>query len=217
MCYVVIDLEMCEVPKANRNGNYRWANETIQIGAVMLNKEYEIVDEFMTYVSPEYGCISSRINKLTGISNKQVIDAPNMKTALKRFAEWLPENTFLVAWSENDEAQIKHEIKGKAIEFDGINKLTDNWMDCQETFSEIMNSKRRYNLEEALILSDIDYNSQFHDGLIDASNTALLFKKMNTEKEFSFNTYYLKSKEEPEKLTSTLGSLFAGLDMLKTA
>ena len=47
-----------------------------------------------------------------------------------------------------------------------------------------MNNPRRYNLEEALNLSDIDYDIHLHDGLIDASNTALLFKKIKTEKSF---------------------------------
>lgn len=48
-----------------------------------------------------------------------------------------------------------------------------------------MNNPRRYNLEEALNLSDIDYDIHLHDGLIDASNTALLFKKIKTEKGYT--------------------------------
>ena len=31
-------------------------------------------------------------------------------------------------------------------------------------------------------LSDIDYDDNVHDGLVDAKNTALLFRKMMTEK-----------------------------------
>ena len=40
MNYVVIDLEMCKVPKLYRR-NYKHANETIQIGAVLLDSEFK--------------------------------------------------------------------------------------------------------------------------------------------------------------------------------
>ena len=34
MNYLVIDLEMCKVPRDYRSKGYKYANETIQIGAV---------------------------------------------------------------------------------------------------------------------------------------------------------------------------------------
>ena len=39
--YVVVDLEMCKVPYSNRKKEFHGANETIQIGAVLLNENYE--------------------------------------------------------------------------------------------------------------------------------------------------------------------------------
>ena len=42
--YVVIDLEMCRVPKKCRTEEYHWTNETIQIGAVVLNENMEITE-----------------------------------------------------------------------------------------------------------------------------------------------------------------------------
>ena len=40
MNYIVIDLEMCKVPKLYRR-NYKHASETIQIGAVLLDSEFK--------------------------------------------------------------------------------------------------------------------------------------------------------------------------------
>ena len=37
MNYLVIDLEMCKVPRDYRSKRYKYANETIQIGAVLLD------------------------------------------------------------------------------------------------------------------------------------------------------------------------------------
>ena len=43
MKYVVLDLEMCKVPKSLRNETYRWCYETIQIGAVLLDENYDVM------------------------------------------------------------------------------------------------------------------------------------------------------------------------------
>lgn len=189
MKYVVVDLEMCQVPKLYRKG-YPYSMETIQIGAVLLDEEYNIADTFMTYVKPEYGMIMTPIQKLTGITKRDVAQAPMMKEALQAFAEWLPEDATMVSWSANDSLQIQREREGKAIAFDGIEKLDCEWLDCQQTFSEIIQNPKHYNLVEAMNLSDIDYDENVHDGLVDARNTALLFRKMQTEEEFQFNKYY---------------------------
>ena len=37
MNYLVIDLEMCNVPRDYRSRSYKYANETIQIGTVLLD------------------------------------------------------------------------------------------------------------------------------------------------------------------------------------
>ena len=48
MFYLVIDLEMCRVPRDYRNKAYHYAYETIQIGAVLLNEEFKQVWTIVT-------------------------------------------------------------------------------------------------------------------------------------------------------------------------
>lgn len=212
---VVVDLEMCKVPKANRTSKYRWQNETIQIGAVLLNKEYEIIDSFCTVVSPEYGYIDSFIKRFTGIMQKDVIGAPKMEEALRMFTDWIPDGDVeVVSWSNSDDAQIRHEIEGKNIENPRMTELLDNWKDCQITFSEKMGSSRPYNLTEALIAADIAPEGKEHDGLCDAYNTALLFAKMETQEVFTMNKDYEAARYgEIEHLSSSLGDLFSSLNL----
>ena len=40
MNYVVIDLEMCKVPKMYRNKMYKYATEIIEIGTVLLDEDF---------------------------------------------------------------------------------------------------------------------------------------------------------------------------------
>ena len=215
MCnFAVVDLEMCRVPYGARKGKFRWANETIQIGAVLLNEALEIVDEFVTYVSPEYGFIDTYINKLTGIGRSDVSNAPTMEAALKAFVDWMPKGTKVVSWSNNDELQIRHEIESKGIEIARLDEILETWIDCQKTFADKMHNQRCYRLSEALVAADINYEDGAHDGLVDAYNTALLFAKMEKEEELILNSYYQRVVTgEPENTGFTLGNLFAGMDL----
>ena len=194
--YVIVDLEMCNVPKGIKRDAYNWRNEVIQIGAVVVDESLNIADEFMTLVSPEFGAIDNFIEKLTGISRKAVQGAPKVKEALELFVNWLPSDALLVSWSENDENQIRKEIEAKNILVEGLNDYLDTWVDCQKTFGEKMNAQKNYKLSEALIIADIDYDEGEHDALVDAKNTAQLFIKMEREPELVLNPYYSNQKEE---------------------
>lgn len=154
--YVIVDLEMCRVPKGVKRENFKSACELIEIGAVLLDDTYEIVDRFKTYVSPEYGEIDPFVQKLTGITKADTINAPSTQKALEMFVNWLPKDATLVSWSESDEKQIQKEIELKNIEIPGLKKYIDSWEDCQKTFSEKLNSSKNYGLSEALIIADID-------------------------------------------------------------
>lgn len=215
MCqYAVVDLEMCKVPYGTRKDKYRWANETIQIGAVLLNEYLEIEDKFVTYVLPQFGFIDTYINNLTGISRSDVSNAPNMKEALQQFVNWLPDDAKVVSWSKNDELQIRHEIEAKDICIERLADILDSWVDCQETFGEKMNSRKCYKLSEALVAADIMYEDGAHDGLVDAYNTALLFAKMEKEPELILNPYYQRAISDEERSSGfSIGNLFGSLDL----
>lgn len=188
--YVIVDLEMCKVPKGCNRELYNCRNELIQIGAVVVDESLNISDEFMTLVSPEFGVIDNYIEKLTGISKKTVVDAPKFKVALEMFVNWLPSDAILVSWSDNDEKQIRRETEAKNVLVEGLDNYLDTWVDCQKTFGEKMNAQKNYKLSEALIIADINYDDGEHDALVDAKNTAQLFVKMEREPELILNPYY---------------------------
>ena len=92
MNYLVIDLEMCKVPKDYRNKNYKYASEIIQIGAVLLDERYRRRDEICLYVHPEHGVIDNFIANMTGIKNRQIppstMSIPTTPTIISKV--WLP-------------------------------------------------------------------------------------------------------------------------------
>ena len=192
--YVIFDLEMCKVGKNKRTDMFPYAKELIQIGAVLMDEAYTIIDWFATYVTPQVGALDLDIIKLTGITREKLKGAPSTAEALARFSEWIPEDAVLVEWSDNDRDQFYNELYGKDIYDDKLEDLLEEIIDCQEAFGEKMNSERQYMLSEALIIADINnYSDGAHDALVDAMNTAMLFRKIKTEKEFKLSPYLVQA------------------------
>ncbi len=197
--YVIVDLEMCNVPAGKQTESFQLKNELIQIGAVLLDDNLEICDSFMTHVSPEYGSVDAFIEKLTGITREDTKDAPSAEQALSVFVAWMPDDAVPVSWSNSDELQIRKETESKGLSIPGLSEYLDRWVDCQKTFGERMNSSRAYKLSEALIIADIYYEDGEHDALVDARNTALLFAKMEREPELKLSPYYTNEVKEPPR------------------
>lgn len=193
--YVIVDLEMCRVPKGTVREKYPAGCEMIEIGAVLLDDTYEIADRFKTYIRPEFGEIDSFIERLTGITKIDTLAAPSTREALEMFSDWLPDDAVLVSWSVSDENQMRREMELKGIDLPDLEYFLDSWEDCQETFSEKMETTKSYSLSEALVIADIDFNENIHDGLVDAENTAMLFAKMKREPKLKLSSYYSTEEE----------------------
>lgn len=186
---------MSHVEKEVRNELYNFGTELIEIGAVILDDKHNIEDKFLSYVKPQYSQIDEFIHNLTHISNENTDGAPVFEDALKMFLDWLPENAILVSWSDCDKHQFVGEMKAKGILNTKMEGFFETWVDCQKLFSEKMDSPKVYNLTEALNIMGIDYEDGAHDALVDAYNTALLFAKMQTDKDFKPVKYYATEEE----------------------
>lgn len=210
MNYVILDLEMCMV-KGNAIKKMRGEkHEIIQIGAVMLDTKLRIVDEFSSYVKPEYGKIDSFIEKLTGIGQECVENAPDLRAALMHLAMWIADQEVIVlSWSDSDYYQLQREIRIKKIKHHKIQDLLEGWVDFQRSFDQMLGLKKQYALEDALNISRIQSIGRTHDGLCDAYNTARLFVKLHRQTAFQFQLVPICQYEESvEHLSFTIGELF---------
>ena len=215
MNYLVIDLEMCKVPRDYRSKRYKYANETIQIGAVLLDEEFKRIGRLSQFVRPEHGVIDYFIKNLTGIKNGQVKHAPRLQEALLHMLNWIGDREYKVyAWSGSDRAQILHEIKAKNIVDEKIASFMEEsrWVDYQDIFMKRYEMSRKMSLEEALGRADIDPEGRFHDGLNDAVNTGLLIEKLELNPDYQLVSYEMPEKLS-EHLSSSLGELFAGMEL----
>lgn len=216
MNHLVIDLEMCKVPKHYRTSNYNHANEIIQIGAVLLDENFEIIKKINQYVRPKYGVLDHFITNLTGIENHKIKNAPLLEEVLLYMQDWLGECEYKIyAWSPSDYSQLKHEIVSKNITGGRINEFmnVERWIDYQQVYGKRFDIPRSVSLEEALVCCNIDVDGRLHDGLDDAANTAKLIKLLEQNPDFVLCQNEIFKEKEEEPLKFSLGDLFAGLDL----
>ena len=206
---VVIDIE-----KEYQWKDYPYEHEIIQIGAVMMDEGYEITDEFSTYVRPRYGRIDHFIQELTGIGDKEIMEAPSLEEALDHMVSWLSgyEVTFY-SWSRTDYVQITREIQAKGMDEEKLAVLLDkeHWVDYQQTAGKRFGKPWRMSLEDALMFAEVEPEGKQHDGLVDAKNTARLIAKMEKNPESRFLQDRLEEEKTGEPLGTSLGNLLGNL------
>ena len=213
---VVIDVEMCRVKSCG--GRFPLKNEIIQIGAVMMDDSYQVVDEFSTYVRPEFGKVDHFITELTGITERNTRKAPSFAEAVSSLNSWAgSEDVEFYAWSDSDYYQIRNEARRKIADTESLVRILDKhqWVDYQQIVSSRFNTGKVLALSEALELAEVDAEGRMHDGLDDARNTAGLIAKLELNPEFTPVVKKLNVAEmlDHEPLSTSLSSLFQGLDI----
>ena len=216
MNYLVIDLEMCKVPRHYRSSKYKYSQEIIQAGAVLLDEEYEVIGKINQYVRPIYGVLDHFITNMTGIHGNQLRNAPELKEVLVHMLDWIGDRDYKVyAWSNSDHMQLQHEIISKEICDSRIDSFmeADRWVDYQDVFGKRFDFSRAISLEEALISCNIDVDGHLHNGLDDAMNTAAIIRKLELDREFELYAYNTDQEDQGETLHFCLGDLFSKLDL----
>ena len=127
MGYIVLDLEW---NSAYYKPQGRFINEIIQIGAVKLNKDFEIIDTFQVYIKSKIvKKLSNRTIALTGITNEQMNSGVSFRVAVKKYNDWAGKNNVTMTWSDSDLYAI---VENSRIFLDSSLKFSlDMYLDLQ--------------------------------------------------------------------------------------
>lgn len=212
MKHIVVDLEMNGVGKEYKNLGCNM--ETIEIGAIMLDDNFQEISSFRTYVKPEYNTrVTSVVSKLTGINYNMLINAPKFNEALKIFSNWcigVDDDIKIYAWSTNDYKQVSKEIKLKHYEIssDESRVYLTEWNDFQEEFDVELGFDKQVSLSLALDMAGIDFLGREHSALDDARNTAKLFHVFKDREMFDITLSKIAEAMKPTEFGTSLGTLF---------
>ena len=141
---IFVDLEMHPILKIYE-GPGVWRQETIEIGAVMLDEDLEEIGSFKEYVKPAFSDkVYGRIRKLTGITAEMRADADSFEAFLMRFCEWCGSGDYIIySWSDSDIWQIMEECRMKGITCnEKLRYMLNHWKDFQPEFSQMLSFRR---------------------------------------------------------------------------
>lgn len=192
MAYIVLDFEFNQAfdfvkgAPAEPHPNCRF--EIIQIGAVKLNDELDIIDRCNFFIKPQlYKRVHPYVEKITGITTESLENERFFPEVFKDFFKFCSEgenddNTVLCVWGTSD---IKTLYRNMAfyklskepilIKYIDIQALATAYLKYNKgTTIGLKNAADRLNLP-----SDED---RFHDALYDALYTAKIFKIVKPEK-----------------------------------
>lgn len=206
---VVLDLEFTRLNKECKEERKICKYEVIQIGAVMLNSEHEIISRFNTLVKPTFSKIQPMVTELTHISDAMVANAPSFSKALNDFLSWIgDEDVIVYSWSDTDKNQFEQESILKKCKCDRLERLLNNWIDLQMLVGNLLGVHQQLSLANALKGTGILYVGNEHSALDDAENTARLFRLTKDEKKFKEKAGSVLELLEPkDELTYSLGGL----------
>ena len=178
---IFVDLEMHPVARVFSRQFVTLKTETIEIGAVMLDEQLREIDSFKEYVHPDYSNkVYAKYQKLTGITTEMLAEADCFRQVFNHFCKWCGNDYIIYSWSDNDLCQLINECELKGIEYNNeIRYMFNHWKDFQAEFCSMLNMQGLLSLSNAVTIGGLDFSGRAHDGLIDARNTADLYRQVS--------------------------------------
>ena len=186
MNYIIFDLEW---DSAFYKPEKRFINQIIQIGAVRLNENFDIINRFeATVCSSISKKVTERFKTLTGITSEQMLAGMPYQKAVEEFNRFSNGAEVTMTWSDSDLYTIDENEKllTEKTEFK-INKYLDLQKLVQAKMREAgYESKNQVSLESAAEFFNIDISEfKTHTALDDSSICAYLLKRCYDGKIFN--------------------------------
>ena len=202
MNIIILDLEWNQnsLSKKERNNDLPLF-EIIEIGAVKLDENYEIIDKFHHLINPQiYHTMHKITEELIHIHMKELKKGDSFVDVMKKFLEFCGEDYIFGTWGPLDLLELQRNMKYYHME--ALSQKTIKYYDIQKLFSiGALKDKTRKTLEFAIDYYGIEKEIPFHRAFSDAYYTAKVFKELADEeilKFYSFDPYILPKNRKEE-------------------
>lgn len=178
MKYIILDLEW-NTAFVKKKGTF--LNEIIEIGAVMTDDEFNVIDTFTQVVKPKYSKkLSSRVKKLTNIQNEELQGGKPFAQTMSDFRKWVGSgDSVICSWGDTDLRTLVDNFKL----FTGANHIPFMKKYCNlQTYVQnavtphITNQPGLANIAQELGINTDEL--ELHRALADCSLTVLCVKKL---------------------------------------
>lgn len=200
MNYVIMDLEWNQSNTGQEKEAKLLPFEIIEIGAIKLNSDREMIDEFSELVKPRVYHEMHRITrKLIHLQMEQLEQGQPFEEVMKQFREWCGEDYIFCTWGPLDLTELQRNLK-----YYDLVPLSDGpikFLDVQKLFSIAYEDKKsRRTLEYAIDYLAIEKDIPFHRAFSDAYYTAKILALMDEKVlgNYSFDVFHLPRDKDSE-------------------
>ena len=176
MNYIVVDLEWNQAMSSKSSVFNKLpihlGGEIIEIGAVKLNADMSLGEEFTVDVKPLYfKRMHYKVKKITGFDKERLSHGIPFPDALESFRAWCGEDATFFTWGNDDRRILEQNIIIHDLDWDWI----DGWVNLQLIYNiQTGGDKNQKSLASAMEHFGIEQTRVAHDALGDAYNTALV-------------------------------------------
>lgn len=196
MHYVILDMEW---DSAYHKLHKRFINQILQIGAVKLDENFNIVDIIdVTVKSLISKRVSKRFTELTGITKEMMLEGISLNDAVSQYNKWLGDDTVTITWSNSDlytiaenEKYLLHNQKFKIDKYLDLQKFVQG--ELRILGHEIKSQISLSNAAELLGITTENYD--LHTAKDDSMLSAALLKKLYNGPAFE---QLLKDTSDPD-------------------
>ena len=201
MDYIVMDLEWNQNPYGKNHVYADMPFEIIEIGAVRVSEEREILDSYQQVIRPRvYKKLHYKIQEITHFTNEELSHGMNFKRAIVEFLDWCGDDYIFCTWGSMDLTEMQKNMKHY-----GLERILDfplYYVDLQKMFSlRYDDGHMKRTLTSAVEYLEIPESKEFHRALSDAYYTAKVMQTMDFEKykeRLSIDTFYSPRMKEEE-------------------
>ena len=206
MNYIIFDLEWNQSSHPDNSSRVDKDGrplpfEIVEIGAVKLNENRDMIGEFSELVKPQiYHEMHYITSKLIHLQMEQLEKGKPFVEVMKQFLEWCGEDCMFCTWGPLDLLELQ-----RNMEYYEMKPLSDRpvrYLDIQKLFSIAYEDKKsRRSLEYAIDMLGIHKDIPFHRAFSDAYYTAQVFDMIEDPEvleKVSFDTFTLPDCVEKE-------------------
>ncbi len=185
MDYIVLDMEWNQPwpgsPSARKVLPVQIRGEIIQMGAVRVSEEQQVLDEFQVMVRPKfYRSLNRRVSKLTGIKESRLkAEGIPFAEAIARFRAWCGGDVVFLTWGFDDITILRENLQLHGLPCGWV----DRWYNVQMIFNaQTDGSSSQKALKTAMEIFGIEASRPAHDALGDAYHTALICARLDLQR-----------------------------------
>ncbi|MGP1496337.1 MAG: hypothetical protein ACTTJG_06015 [Treponema sp.] len=228
--FICLDLKTCRFTGKQKKAMQEISGEVIQIGAVMLDEQFNYLSQVSIFVKPVYGVISAESVDNPDFYKDSLEHADTFSTAFYKLFIWAGSNqsdVTTLCWSNSVYTQLWDEIYIKAKNHDEYRDFLKTFVDLQALMCNALRSENQISFDASLKYCHIKFAGARESALNYSFNQARIFNKLmkHTKENVDFNPlwkytetdlskYFYATKSHSSDFTSSFAA-FMSEDLIK--